>query len=31
MTANAESRYHTLLQLAAGTRRRADTAALNIT
>jgi hypothetical protein len=31
MTANAESRYHTLLQLAAGTRRLDDTDALNMT
>ena len=31
MTANADSRYHTLLHVAAGTRRRDATAALNIT
>jgi hypothetical protein len=31
MTANAESKYQMLLQVAAGTRRRAETAALNIT
>ena len=31
MTAKAESRYHTLLQVAAGSRRRADTAAVNMT
>jgi hypothetical protein len=31
MTAKAESKYHTLLQLAAGKRRREATAALNNT
>ena len=31
MTANAESKYQTLLQVAAGKRLRDDTAALNIT
>jgi hypothetical protein len=31
MTANADSRYHTLLHVAAGKRRRDATAALNIT
>jgi hypothetical protein len=31
MTAKAESRYHTLLQVAAGKRLRDDTAALNKT
>ncbi len=31
MTANADNRYQMLLQLAADTRRRDDTAALNIT
>jgi hypothetical protein len=31
MTAKAESRYQTLLHVAAGTLRRADTAELNIT
>jgi hypothetical protein len=31
MTAKADNRYQTLLQVAAGTRRREATAALNIT
>src|ERR1700727_12945 len=31
MTANADSRYQTLLQVAAGNRFREDTAALNMT
>jgi hypothetical protein len=31
MTAKADSRYHTLLHVAAGTRLRDDNAALNMT
>jgi hypothetical protein len=31
MTANADNRYHTLLHVAAGTRLREETAALNMT
>jgi hypothetical protein len=31
MTAKADNKYHTLLHVAAGTRRRDATAALNMT